>query len=98
MLQTTDIAKLVSEAWKKLDPEERKEWDLKAEEDKARYEYMYLVYSELTWISLCLSRALIGVPCLLQQQEGCTEETESQSNQFRLVKDAFQILEGASPN
>lgn len=37
-LQTTDVAKMVSESWKKLDPEERKVWDLKAEKDKERYE------------------------------------------------------------
>ena len=29
---------MVSEAWKGLDPEERKVWDERAEKDKARYE------------------------------------------------------------
>jgi len=36
--KTTDIAKLVSEAWKALVPEDREEWELKAEVDRARYE------------------------------------------------------------
>ena len=36
--KTTDIAKLVSESWKQLSPEDREEWELKAEQDRARYE------------------------------------------------------------
>ena len=44
MIQTTEIAKLVSEAWKKLTPEERKEWDDAAEKDKTRYEAEKTMY------------------------------------------------------
>jgi HMG (high mobility group) box len=36
MAQTTDIAKLVSESWKSLPPEERELWEGKAEQDRAR--------------------------------------------------------------
>jgi hypothetical protein len=36
--QTTKVAKMVSEAWKKLTPEEKKIWEDKAEEDKVRYQ------------------------------------------------------------
>jgi hypothetical protein len=39
VIQTTDIAKMVSEAWKKLSPEERKIWEEKADRDKARVSY-----------------------------------------------------------
>lgn len=42
--QTTEIAKLVSEAWKGLDPEEKKTWEDKADQDKARYEAEKALY------------------------------------------------------
>jgi len=35
---------LVSEAWKKLTPEERKEWEAAAEKDKVRYEAEKAIY------------------------------------------------------
>lgn len=43
-VKTTEIAKLVSEQWKNLDPEERKIWDEKAEKDKLRYEAEKAIY------------------------------------------------------
>ena len=36
--QTTEIAKMVSESWKGLTPEDRKDWDEAADQDKKRYE------------------------------------------------------------
>jgi len=42
---TTDVAKLVSEAWRKLSSEERAVWDEKAREDKERYEMERVVYA-----------------------------------------------------
>lgn len=43
-IQTTDVAKMVSHAWKKLTPDERKYWDALADEDKARYEREKMEY------------------------------------------------------
>ncbi|CAB9515983.1 group protein B3 [Seminavis robusta] len=43
-VKTTDIAKMVSEAWKKLDPDARKDWDDKADRDKQRYEAEKAMY------------------------------------------------------
>jgi len=42
--KTTDIAKLVSEAWRELDPEEKEIWEKKARKDKARYEVEKAMY------------------------------------------------------
>lgn len=42
--QTTDIAKLVSEAWRELDPDEKEVWEKKARKDKARYEVEKAMY------------------------------------------------------
>jgi len=36
--KTTNVAKLVSEAWRELPPDERKKWEDMAKEDRARYE------------------------------------------------------------
>ena len=36
--KTTLVAKMVSEAWKKMDPEERETWEAKARMDRARFE------------------------------------------------------------
>lgn len=43
-VKTTEIAKLVSEAWKKLTPDDRKPWDESAEKDKIRYEAEKALY------------------------------------------------------
>jgi hypothetical protein len=43
-LQTTDIAKLVSEAWKALTPDEKTRWEAEAQKDKARYEVEKSMY------------------------------------------------------
>jgi HMG (high mobility group) box len=43
-IQTTDIAKLVSEAWRELDPDEKEDWEKKARKDKARYEVEKAMY------------------------------------------------------
>lgn len=42
---TTEIAKLVSVAWKSLPPKEREEWDEMARRDKARYEVEKSMYT-----------------------------------------------------
>jgi hypothetical protein len=42
--KTTDIAKLVSEAWRELGPENKEVWEKKARKDKARYEVEKAVY------------------------------------------------------
>mmetsp|Transcript_8057 Transcript_8057/g.22371 ORF Transcript_8057/g.22371 Transcript_8057/m.22371 type:complete len:443 (+) Transcript_8057:103-1431(+) len=42
--KTTDIAKLVSEAWRELNPEEKEIWEKKARKDKARYEVEKSMY------------------------------------------------------
>ena len=42
--KTTDIAKLVSEAWREMPPEEREGWEEKARQDKARYEMERSLY------------------------------------------------------
>ena len=42
--QTTDIAKLVSEAWRELSPEDKEIWESKARKDKARYEVEKAMY------------------------------------------------------
>jgi hypothetical protein len=42
--KTTDIAKLVSEAWRELSPEEREIWEERARKDKARYEVEKSMY------------------------------------------------------
>lgn len=42
--KTTNVAKLVSEAWKGLSPEDREEWEEKARQDKARYEVEKTMY------------------------------------------------------
>lgn len=44
LLQTTDIAKMVSEAWRELNPEEKEVWEKKARKDKARYEVEKAMY------------------------------------------------------
>jgi HMG (high mobility group) box len=43
-LQTTDIAKLVSEAWREMPPDEKENWEKKARKDKARYEVEKSMY------------------------------------------------------
>jgi hypothetical protein len=43
-IQTTDIAKKVSEAWRELNPEEKEVWEKKARKDKARYEVEKAMY------------------------------------------------------
>ena len=43
-LQTTDIAKLVSEAWRELEPDQKEIWEKKAQKDKARYEVEKAMY------------------------------------------------------
>ena len=43
--QTTDIAKMVSQAWKDLTAEEREEWEEMARQDKARYEVEKSLYT-----------------------------------------------------
>lgn len=40
---------MVSEAWKKLSPEDRKEWDDAAEKDKTRYEAEKTMYKGKGW-------------------------------------------------
>lgn len=42
--KTTDIAKMVSEAWRELNPEEKEIWETKARKDKARYEVEKAMY------------------------------------------------------
>jgi hypothetical protein len=42
--KTTDIAKLVSEAWREMPPAEREAWEEKARQDKARYEMEKSMY------------------------------------------------------
>ena len=44
LLQTTDIAKMVSEAWRELNPEDKEVWEKKARKDKARYEVEKAMY------------------------------------------------------
>mmetsp|Transcript_17590 Transcript_17590/g.19909 ORF Transcript_17590/g.19909 Transcript_17590/m.19909 type:complete len:406 (-) Transcript_17590:57-1274(-) len=44
-IKTTDVAKLVSKAWKALPEEEREQWDEIARQDKARYEIEKLTYT-----------------------------------------------------
>lgn len=43
--KTTNVAKLVSEAWKSLSAEDREEWEEKARQDKARYEVEKTLYA-----------------------------------------------------
>lgn len=43
-MQTTEIAKLVSEAWRELAPEEKAKWEAEAQKDKARYEVEKAMY------------------------------------------------------
>lgn len=43
--KTTNIAKLVSQAWKELSPEDRNTWDEKARKDKLRYEVEKSMYT-----------------------------------------------------
>lgn len=43
-MKTTEVAKLVSVAWKGLDAEERKVWEDLAEKDKVRYEAEKAIY------------------------------------------------------
>ena len=54
--QTTDIAKLVSEAWRDLDPEEKLKWENEAQKDKARYEVEKAMYKG-PWKVLANKRA-----------------------------------------
>ena len=54
--QTTDIAKLVSEAWRDLDPEEKVKWENEAQKDKARYEIEKSTYKG-PWKVLANKRA-----------------------------------------
>ncbi|KAL7561874.1 hypothetical protein ACA910_014249 [Epithemia clementina (nom. ined.)] len=42
--KTTDIAKLVSEAWRELAPDQKEVWEKKARKDKARYEVEKAMY------------------------------------------------------
>lgn len=42
--KTTDIAKLVSESWRELNPEQKEVWEKKARKDKARYEVEKAMY------------------------------------------------------
>lgn len=42
--QTTDVAKLVSEAWREMPPEEKEIWEERARQDKARYEMEKAMY------------------------------------------------------
>lgn len=42
---TPDVAKLISEEWKALEPEERAKWDEKAKLDKERYEVEKALYT-----------------------------------------------------
>ncbi len=44
-IQTTNIAKLVSKAWKDLTPEEKDEWEGQARRDKARFEVEKSLYT-----------------------------------------------------
>lgn len=44
-LQTTDVAKMVAQAWKNLPPDEREEWEEMARRDKARYELEKTMYT-----------------------------------------------------
>lgn len=43
--QTTDIAKLVSEAWRELEADDKEVWEKKARTDKARYEVEKAMYT-----------------------------------------------------
>jgi len=44
-LSTTDVAKMVSQAWKKLPADEREKWEEMARQDKARYEMEKSMYT-----------------------------------------------------
>ena len=44
-MATTEVAKLVSQAWKSLPAEEREEWEEMARKDKARYEIEKTMYN-----------------------------------------------------
>ena len=44
LFQTTNVAKLVSEEWRALSPEERDVWEEKARKDKARYQVEKAMY------------------------------------------------------
>lgn len=44
-LQTTEVAKMVSQAWKNLPADEREKWDEMARRDKARYEVEKTMYT-----------------------------------------------------
>jgi HMG (high mobility group) box len=43
-MQTTDIAKMVSEAWRELKPDEKERWEERARQDKARFEVEKAMY------------------------------------------------------
>mmetsp|Transcript_62849 Transcript_62849/g.153020 ORF Transcript_62849/g.153020 Transcript_62849/m.153020 type:complete len:1335 (+) Transcript_62849:632-4636(+) len=58
-MNTTDVAKLVSKAWKSLSAEERKEWDDVALADKKRYEVERAAYKG-PWKVPTISAALAG--------------------------------------
>jgi len=44
-LSTTEVAKMVSKAWKALPEDEREEWEVMARQDKARYEMEKSMYT-----------------------------------------------------
>jgi hypothetical protein len=44
-VSTTDVAKLVSQAWKEISDEERDTWEELARKDKARYEMEKSMYT-----------------------------------------------------
>jgi HMG (high mobility group) box len=44
-MATTEVAKMVSQAWKNLTPEEKDEWEELARQDKARYEVEKTIYT-----------------------------------------------------
>lgn len=44
-LSTTEVAKMVSQAWKALPDEEREKWEVMARQDKARYEMEKSMYT-----------------------------------------------------
>ncbi|GKY98825.1 hypothetical protein MPSEU_000838500 [Mayamaea pseudoterrestris] len=54
--KTTDIAKLVSEAWRQLEPDEKSKWEAEAQKDKARYEVEKHMYKG-PWKVLANKRA-----------------------------------------
>jgi len=75
-INTTEVAKMVSKAWKEMPDDEREKWEEIARLDKERYEREKLVYTGPWKVPILPKKTKKRAAALLRQQRHQQHETE----------------------